>query len=165
MLCYSLTSINLPDSITFFIVLLFLLDGLTVYFVLWRFPKRRAEQPMTSARMRWPSWRRWLTLCSSAPFASSPSRSARSLKPCSGASASTRRASRGWEHTLAYRLLKQYPDSQLIRSVLLLSAPTGHPGASGSPLTQSPELHGLPADVVHPVHLRPGSACHRCRHG
>lgn len=42
------------------------------------------------------SWRRWLTVCSSAPFASSPSHSLKFLKPCSGASVSMKRASREW---------------------------------------------------------------------
>lgn len=51
-----------------------------------RFLERLARPPKKSRRRHQPSWRRWLIVCSSAPFDSSPSHSARSLKLYFGAS-------------------------------------------------------------------------------
>lgn len=51
-----------------------------------RFPKRLARPLKKSRRRHQPSWRRWLIVCSSALFDSSPSHSARSLKLYLGAS-------------------------------------------------------------------------------
>ena len=97
--CVQMSNMFTRFNLFEWVVLMFCLHVFNIFFYSSRFPKRRARRLLTSRRRRRPSWRRWLTLCSSTPFASLPSHSAKSLKPCSRASVSTKRASRGWEHT------------------------------------------------------------------
>lgn len=45
-----------------------------------------------------------------------------------------------------------HPETRVVFCSVFL-APTGDPGVPCGPVTQPPQLHGLPAHVVHPIHV------------